>query len=135
MIKKAFKYVGYLSIILLVTIIWFFLGFLVPPLHVLITMIMVIVILCFMLNKEHWIYWLLTILLFIITGGFYIFNNDLPGPMQWYITDNFVDVPSLWFDNYRFYWWGVIINTTFQTAGLISFCLLTLLKIIKRIKG
>ena len=135
MIKKAFKYVGYLSIILLVTIIWFFLGFLAPPLHVLITMIMVIVILCFMLNKEHWIYWLLAILLFIITGGFYIFNNDLPGPMQWYITDNFVDVPSLWFDNYRFYWWGVIINTTFQTAGLISFCLLILLKIIKRIKG
>ena len=50
---------------------------------------------------------------------------------MWSIADRPIDAPSQWFNNYRFFWWGIIINKTFQFAGLISFGIIAIFKLTK----
>ena len=110
---------------------WLVFAIVAMPLHVMITIMVVVLVLYLLLRREHWLLWVSTILLFMVTGIHYVFNNDLPGPMMWSIADRPIDTPSQWFDNYRFFWWGVIINKTFQFAGLVSFCVIAIFKLTK----
>lgn len=122
------KYIGIFVAIIIIAVEWFLFGIIGHPLHMLITIMAVSMVLFSLLKGEHWIFWICTILLFTIIGIYFIFNNDLPGETSWRIADRPIDVPRQWLYNYRFFWWGVIINETFQYAGLISFILLALLK-------
>lgn len=132
-IIKVLKYLGVLCGVFVLVIGWLVFAIVAMPLHVMITVMVVALILYLLLKREHWLLWISTILLFIVTGIYYIFNNDLPGPMMWGIADRPIDTPSQWFNNYRFFWWGIIINKTFQFAGLISFCIIAIFKITKMV--
>ena len=131
--KKSWwkKLLGILCGVFVLVIGWLVFAIVAMPLHVMITVIVVAAILYLLLRREHWLLWISTILLFMVIGVYYVFNNDLPGPMMWSIADRPIDTPSQWFNNYRFFWWGVIINKTFQCAGLISFCIIAIFKLMK----
>lgn len=130
-IIEVLKYLGVLCGVFVLVIGWLVFCIVAMPLHVIITVMVVALILYLLLRREHWLLWISTILLFMVTGIYYVFNNDLPGPMMWSIADRPIDTPSQWFNNYRFFWWGVIINKTFQFAGLISFCIIAIFKLMK----
>lgn len=130
-IIEVLKYLGVLCGVFVLVIGWLVFAIVAMPLHVMITIMVVVLVLYLLLRREHWLLWVSTILLFMVTGIHYVFNNDLPGPMMWSIADRPIDTPSQWFNNYRFFWWGVIINKTFQLAGLISFCIIAIFKLTK----
>ena len=130
-IIKVLKYLGVLCGVSVLVIGWLVFAITAMPIHVMITVMVVALILYLLLRREHWLLWISTILLFMVTGIYYVFNNDLPGPMMWGIADRPIDTPSQWFNNYRFFWWGVIINKTVQFAGLISFCIIAIFKLTK----
>ena len=130
-IIKVLKYLGVLCGVFVLVIGWLAFAIVAMPLHVMITIMVIALILYLLLRREHWLLWISTILLFMVTGIYYVFNNDLPGPMMWGIADRPIDTPSQWFNNYRFFWWGIIINKTFQFAGLISFCIIAIFKLTK----
>lgn len=132
-IVEVLKYLGVLCGVFVLVIGWIVFSFVAMPLHVMITIMVVTLVLYILLKREHWFLWISTILLFMVTGIYYVFNNDLPGPMMWSIADRPIDAPSQWHDNYRFFWWGVIINKTFLFAGLISFCLIAIFKLTKKV--
>ena len=128
---EVLKYLGVLCGVFVLVIVWLAFAIVAMPIHVMITVMVVALVLYLLLRREHWLLWISTILLFMVTGIYYVFNNDLPGPMMWSIADRPIDAPSQWFNNYRFFWWGVIINKTFQLAGLISFCIIAIFKLTK----
>ena len=133
LIIVSFFALGVLCGVFVLVIGWLAFAIVAMPLHVMITVMVVALILYLLLRREHWLLWISTILLFMVTGIYNVFNNDLPGPMMWSIADRPIDTPSQWFNNYRFFWWGVIINKTFQFAGLISFCIIAIFKLMKMI--
>ena len=132
-IIKVLKYLGVLCGVSVLVIGWLVFAITAMPIHVMITVMVVALILYLLLRREHWLLWISTILLFMVTGIYYVFNNDLPGPMMWGIADRPIDTPSQWFNNYRFFWWGIIVNKTFQFAGLISFSIIAIFKLMKKV--
>ena len=132
-IIEVLKYLGVLCGVFVLVIGWLTFAIVAMPLHVMITVMVVAAILYLLLRREHWLLWISTILLFMVIGVYYVFNNDLPGPMMWSIADRPIDAPSQWFNNYRFFWWGAIINKTFQFVGLISFCIIAIFKLTKMV--
>lgn len=130
-IIEVLKYLGVLGGVFVLVIGWLVFAIVAMPLHVMITVMVIALILYLLLRREHWLLWISTILLFMVTGIYYVFNNDLPGPMMWGIADRPIDTPSQWFNNYRFFWWGIVVNKTFQFAGLISFGILAIFKLTK----
>lgn len=132
-IIKVLKYLGVLGGVFVLVIGWLVFAIVAMPLHVMITIMGVALVLYLLLRREHWLLWISTILLFMVTGIYYVFNNDLPGPMMWSIADRPIDTPSQWFNNYRFFWWGIIVNKTFQFAGLISFSIIAIFKLMKKV--
>lgn len=130
---EGLKYVVILCIIFVLIIAWIGTGFITHPINLLITTMIVTLTIYSLLKKEHWTFWVCTILIFTATGLYFIFNNELPGETTWRISDRPINVPGEWLYNYRFFWWGVIINQTFQYAGIISFCFLFTIKLAKSI--
>jgi hypothetical protein len=128
---KLLKYLVGIGLVFILVTVWIATAFIVHPLNLLITATTVALILYRLLKKEHWIIWCCIIVLFVVTGIYFIFNNNLPDPIMWAIADNPIDVPSQWFDNYRLFWWGVIVNRTCQYAGSVAFCFLLIVKLIK----
>jgi hypothetical protein len=86
-----------------------------------------------LLKKEHWPYWLSTLLLFAGIGLYLVFNNDLPGPFAMDMCSS--TEYAQWFGVYRFYWCGTILEMTIYWAAPISIILLILLKVAKLIKA
>ena len=132
---EGLKYLGICGLVLILGMAWLGTSFIAHPMNLLITVMVVTLTLYRLLNNEHWLLWGGTLMLFAVTGLFLIFNNELPGPMMWSIADNPIDIPKQWFNNYRLFWWGIIINRTFQYAGCIVFCFLTIFKFIKYLMG
>lgn len=130
---EGLKYLIILCIIMVLIISWIGTGFIAHPINLLITTMIVTLSVYSLLKKEHWIFWACTILIFTVVGLYFIFNNELPGETTWSIADRPINVPGQWLYNYRFFWWGVIINQTFQYAGIISFCFLLVIKLAKLI--
>lgn len=131
MLVHGLKYIGIFGAILILAFEWFICWVIGHPLHVLITIVVISMFIFNMLKNEHWICWISTIILFSAIGTYFVFNNDLPGPMTWIIADRPIDISSQWLDYYRLFWWGIILNETFQYAGLISCIFLALLKLVK----
>ena len=63
--------------------------------------------------------------IFLIIGVYYVFNNDIVGPMEFFIRDRPVDTPSQWFHCYRFFWTGIVVETVSECAGLVSVILMS----------
>lgn len=126
---QCLKYFGIFVAKIIIAVEWFIFGVIGHPLHMLITILTVSMVLFSLLKDEHWIFWICTSILFAAIGMYFVFNNELPGETSWRIADRPIDVPKQWLYNYRFFWWGIIINKTFQNTSFISFIFLTILKL------
>ena len=70
-------------------------------------------------GKPLWL-WGVVALIFLTIGFYYVFNNDIVGPMEFMIRDRPIDTPAQWYHCYRFYWCGVVAETVSQFAGFVS---------------
>ena len=68
---------------------------------------------------------------FYIELVYYLFNNNIAGPMQFRITDRPIDTPSQWGNNWRLYWIGVYASTVAWIGGVISIVVMLLYNLYK----
>lgn len=70
-------------------------------------------------RKPLWV-WGVVALIFLTIGVYYVFNNDIVGPMEFRIRDRPIDTPAQWHHCYRFFWTGIVVETVSQFAGIVS---------------
>ncbi len=70
-------------------------------------------------GKPRWL-WGVVALVFIGYGVFYLFYNDIVGPMTFLIMDRPIDTPSQWYNCYRFFWTGVYLDGVICDSSIIS---------------
>ena len=75
--------------------------------------------------------WLVVLLIFLSSAVYYLFNNNIAGPMQFQITDLPIDTPSQWGNNWRLYWCGVYASTVAWIGGVISIAVMLLYNLYK----
>lgn len=79
--------------------------------------------------------WLVVLLIFILSAVYYLFNNNIAGPMQFRITDRPIDTPSQWGNNWRLYWFGIYASTVAWIGGVISIVVMLLYHLYKVWQG
>ena len=70
-------------------------------------------------GKPKWL-WGVVAFIYLGLGVYYLFNNDIVGPMEFMIRDRPVDVPAQWNHCYRFFWSGVLMGMITTTASYCS---------------
>lgn len=122
----AYKRLGILGFSVAVIIAAIYLAFMFlstlveQPLYCLMSCVLSLAAVILMLRgKPLWL-WVVVLLFFISIGVYYIFNNDIVGPMGFLIRDRPIDTPAQWYYCYRFYWCGVVAETVSQFAGIVS---------------
>ena len=70
-------------------------------------------------GKPKWL-WGVVAFIYLGLGVYYLFNNDIVGPMEFMIRDRPVDVPAQWNHCYRFFWSGVLMGMITSTASYCS---------------
>ena len=70
--------------------------------------------------------WLLVLVIYLLSAVYYLFINNIAGPMQFHITDRPFDTPSQWGNNWRLYWLGVYASTVAWIGGVISIVVMLL---------
>lgn len=63
---------------------------------------------------------LLVLLMLFITIDEFV-HPQLTGPMMWAIVDRPIDYPSMWFDNWRFWWICMLAEAAFLYSSLILY--------------
>lgn len=84
-------------------------------------------------GKPLWMKWLV-LSIFIVIGVYYVFNNDIVGPMEFIISDRPIDAPSQWYGCYRFFWTGIVVETVTKYAGVVSILLMLALQLFPKVK-
>ena len=131
---KIIKVLGKTFLVILMLYLWLETGFSAQPLHVILTTTVISMALYRMLKRENRWCRIVVVGIFIIVGIWYVFHNDIPGPMKWWMCDRPIDTPSQWLDCYRFYWCGNVIYTTSLIGGVISFALIFIVRLISKSK-
>ena len=94
--------------------------FVCQPMHYLMkTALATVAVLIMLKGKPRWL-WGVVALVFIGYGVFYLFNNDIVGPMTFLIMDRPIDTPSQWYNCYRFFWTGVYLDGVIWYSSIIS---------------
>lgn len=94
--------------------------FVCQPMHYLMkTALATVAVLIMLKGKPRWL-WGVVALVFIGYGVFYLFYNDIVGPMTFLIMDRPIDTPSQWFDCYRFFWTGIYLDGVIWYSSIIS---------------
>ena len=78
-----------------------------------------------MLKGKPWWTWIVVTSIFLIIGVFYVFNNDIVGPMEFRIRDMPINTPAQWYYCYRFFWTGFVIEMVTYIAGFVSIIFLS----------
>ena len=78
-----------------------------------------------MLKGKPWWTWIVVTSIFLIIGVFYVFNNDIVGPMEFRIRDMPINTPAQWYYCYRFFWTGFVIEMVTYIAGFVSIIILS----------
>jgi hypothetical protein len=94
--------------------------FVCQPMHYLMkTALATVAVLIMLKGKPRWL-WGVVALVFIGYGVFYLFYNDIVGPMTFLIMDRPIDTPSQWYNCYRFFWTGVYLDGVIWYSSIIS---------------
>lgn len=94
--------------------------FVCQPMHYLMkTALATVAVLIMLKGKPRWL-WGVVALVFVGYGVFYLFYNDIVGPMTFLIMDRPIDTPSQWFDCYRFFWTGIYLDGVIWYSSIIS---------------
>ena len=82
-------------------------------------------------GKPKWL-WGVVAFIYLGLGVYYLFNNDIVGPMEFMIRDRPVDVPAQWNHCYRFFWSGVLMEMITTTASYCSVIVIAVYVLYKR---
>lgn len=94
--------------------------FVCQPMHYLMKIALATVAVLIMLKgKPRWL-WSVVALVFVGYGVFYLFYNDIVGPMTFLIMDRPIDTPSQWYNCYRFFWTGIYLDGVIWYSSIIS---------------
>lgn len=94
--------------------------FVCQPMHYLMkTALATVAVLTMLKGKPRWL-WGVVALVFIGYGVFYLFYNDIVGPMTFLIMDRPIDTPSQWYNCYRFFWTGIYLDGVIWYSSIIS---------------
>lgn len=123
LLPKSFGVFG-VSLAIIGVCVYFVISFLsifvCQPMHYLMKIILATVAVLIMLKgKPRWL-WSVVALVFVGCGVFYLFYNDIVGPMTFLIMDRPIDTPSQWYDCYRFFWTGIYLNGVIWYSSIIS---------------
>ena len=87
-----------------------------------------------MLRRRPLWMWGVVALIFLTIGVYYVFHNDIKGPMEFMISDRPIDVPAQWYHCYRFFWTGYVVETVTHMAGFVSVLFLWVLPLKKYVR-
>ena len=123
LLPKSFGVFG-VSLAIIGVCVYFVISFLsifvCQPMHYLMKIALATVAVLIMLKgKPRWL-WSVVALVFVGYGVFYLFYNDIVGPMTFLIMDRPIDTPSQWFDCYRFFWTGIYLDGVIWYSSIIS---------------
>lgn len=123
LLPKSFGVFGF-SLAVIGVCVYFVISFLsifvCQPMHYLMKIALATVAALIMLKgKPRWL-WSVVALVFVGYGVFYLFYNDIVGPMTFLIMDRPFDTPSQWFDCYRFFWTGIYLDGVIWYSSIIS---------------
>lgn len=123
LLPKSFGVFG-VSLAIIGVCVYFVISFLsifvYQPMHYLMKITLAIVAVLIMLKgKPRWL-WSVVALVFVGYGVFYLFYNDIVGPMTFLIMDRPIDTPSQWYYCYRFFWTGIYLDGVIWYSSIIS---------------
>ena len=123
LLPKSFGVFGF-SLAVIGVCVYFVISFLsifvCQPMHYLMKIALATVAVLIMLKgKPRWL-WGVVALVFIGYGVFYLFYNDIVGPMTFLIMDRPIDTPSQWYNCYRFFWTGIYLDGVIWYSSIIS---------------
>jgi hypothetical protein len=123
LLPKSFGVFGF-SLAVIGVCVYFVISFLsifvCQPMHYLMKIALATVAVLIMLKgKPRWL-WSVVTLVFVGYGVFYLFYNDIVGPMTFLIMDRPVDTPSQWYNCYRFFWTGIYLDGVIWYSSIIS---------------
>ena len=109
--------------------------FVCQPMHYLMkTALATVAVLIMLKGKPRWL-WGVVALVFIGYGVFYLFYNDIVGPMTFLIMDRPIDTPSQWYNCYRFFWTGIYLDGVIWYSSIISTIIIFIYIMYNRYKG
>lgn len=123
LLPKSFGVFGF-SLAVIGVCVYFVISFLsifvCQPMHYLMKIALATVAVLIMLKgKPRWL-WSVVALVFVGYGVFYLFYNDIVGPMTFLIMDRPIDTPSQWYNCYRFFWTGIYLDGVIWYSSIIS---------------
>lgn len=123
LLPKSFGVFGF-SLAVIGVCVYFVISFLsifvCQPMHYLMkTALATVAVLIMLKGKPRWLWGVVT-LVFVGLGIFYLFYNDIIGPMTFLIMDRPVDTPSQWYNCYRFFWTGIYLDGVIWYSSIIS---------------
>ncbi|MBP5777713.1 MAG: hypothetical protein J6W56_09220 [Prevotella sp.] len=87
-----------------------------------------------LLRRKPWWLWTVVGFIFLGLGIYFLFHNDIKGPMEFMITDRPIDVPAQWNHCYRFFWTGVLLEMITWFASICSIIIIFMYNIYDRYK-
>lgn len=100
----------------------FILGLFIQPLYCLLESTLgVFAVVLLLTRKPMWLR-MVVLLIYVLYGICYVFNNDISGPSESFIRDMPFNYPEQWLYCYRFYWSGLIVeHVTYIASGASIF--------------
>ena len=98
---------------------WVVFGIAGHPLGVFMSVLLPIIVIWLMVKNSSRVLKIIIVSIFICSGIYFTFHNNIPGPQTFLICDT-IDVHSQWFDCYRFFWVGCILFYTIWLASFLS---------------
>ena len=122
LIPKSWSYVG-ISLSVIAACLYIcvlFLSIFYQPGSVLLSALLpIMAVLAMLKGKPLWM-WGLVGLIFLATGVFSLFYNNIIGPMAFMICDRPFDVPAQWGHCYRLFWSAALFKMVAYRAGILS---------------
>ena len=94
--------------------------FVCQPIHYLMKMILAVCAVMALLKGKPWGLWIIVAMVYVGFGIYYLFYNDIIGPMTFLIMDRPIDTPAQWYHCYRFFWAGIYLDGVIWFSSIFS---------------
>ena len=94
--------------------------FVCQPIHYLMKMILAVCAVLVLLKGKPGGLWIIVGTVYVGFGIYYLFYNDIIGPMTFLIMDRPIDTPAQWYHCYRFFWAGVYLDGVIWFSSIFS---------------
>ena len=94
--------------------------FVCQPIHYLMKMVLAICAVLTLLKGKPGGLWIIVGTVYVGLGIYYLFYNDIIGPMTFMIMDRPIDTPAQWYHCYRFFWAGIYLDGVIWFSSIFS---------------